>query len=212
MVEDAYRAATALGDCLPLLDRYFLSVPALRRLRDLNSSGTAYMEIVTKAKKSCIAYERPAPRKPGEGRPAKKGDAVRLKELFRSRKSQFQETELELYGKKETVRYYSVDLLWGQKLYQPLRFVLVEMGGAQSILASTSLELEPLAIIRLYSFRFRIECMFRELKQQLGAFGYHFWPKYMPRLNHFRKAGEDPLGQVADTHAQGRILKAVRAT
>ena len=61
---------------------------------------------------------------------------------------------LELYGKQETIRYYSMDLLWGQKLYQELRFVLVEMNGIQSILASTSLELEPLSIIRLYSYRF----------------------------------------------------------
>ena len=46
----------------------------------------------------------------------------------------------------------------GQKLYQELRFVLVEMNGIQSILASTSLELDPLSVIRLYSYRFRILC------------------------------------------------------
>lgn len=39
-----------------------------------------------------------------------------------------------------------MDLLWGQKLYQELRFVLMEMNGVQSILAGTSLELGPLAI------------------------------------------------------------------
>jgi hypothetical protein len=37
------------------------------------------------------------------------------------------------------------------------------MDGTQSILASTSLALEPLSVIRLYSYQFRIECTFREL-------------------------------------------------
>ena len=77
----------------------------------------------------------------------------------------------------------------GQRLYQELRFVLVEMDGIQSILASTSLALEPLAIIRLYSYRFRTECSFRELKQQTGAFCYHFWSKHMPRLSYYQKKG-----------------------
>ena len=118
---------------------------------------------------------------------SKKGEAVRLKELFISRKHQFRQVRMELYGKQEQIRYYCVDLLWGQKLYQELRFVLVEMNGVQSILASTSLELEPSAVIRLYSYRFRIECTFRELKQQIGAFSYHFWSKHMPRLGYYRK-------------------------
>ena len=213
MVGDAYRAAQTFGDCLLLLDRYFLTVPALQTLDALNCSGAVRLEIVTKTKKSCTAYEKPVPRKPGRGRPPKKGTAVHLRELFVSRKDQFLETKAELYGKQETIRYYSVDLLWGQKLYQELRFVLVEMNGIQSILVSTSLELEPLSIIRLYSYRFRIECMFRELKQQIGAFCYHFWSKHMPKLSYYQKAGEPgPLEQVKDERSRRNILKAVRAT
>lgn len=135
-----------------------------------------------------------------------------MKELFITHKEQFRETEAELYGKKKTIRYYSVDLLWGQKLYQELRFVLLEMDGIQSILASTSLTLDPMSIIRLYSYRFRIECTFRELKQQIGAFCYHFWSKYMPRLNYYQKKGEPmPLEQVEEGHARQKVLEAVRA-
>ena len=212
MVGDAYCAAQVFGDCLLLLDRYFLTVPALRTLGALNRSGSVRLEIVTKAKKSCMAYERPAPRKPGRGRPPKKGAAIRLRELFVSHKDRFVETRVEVYGKQETIRYYSVDLLWGQKLYQELRFVLVEMNGIQNILASTSLELEPLSIIRLYSYRFRIECTFRELKQQIGAFCYHFWSKHMPKLSYYQKTGEaGPLEHVKDERSQKTILKAVRA-
>ena len=112
MVGDAYLAAQTFGDCLLLLDRYFLTVPALITLNALNHAGSVRLEIVTKAKKSCTAFEKPAPRKPGRGRPPKKGAAVHLKELFDTHKERFVETQAELYGKQESIRYYCVDLLW----------------------------------------------------------------------------------------------------
>ena len=213
MVEDAYLAAKTFGDSLLLLDRYFLSVPGLIRLKKLNQDGPVQMEIVTKAKRSCKAFEEPEPKKPGtKGRPAKKGKTVHLMELFDTCSSEFLQTEEVLYGKKTPIRYYSRDLLWGQKLYQKLRFVLVEYQGTRSILVSTSLKLEPLSVIRLYSYRFRIECTFKELKQQTGAFCYHFWSKHMPKLNYYRKQDEaEPLEKVTDENARKKILETIKA-
>lgn len=78
------------------------------------------------------------------------------------------------------------------------------MNGIQSILASTSLELEPLSIIRLYSYRYRIECTFRRLDQQVGAFCYHFWSEHMLKLSYYQKTGEpSPLEQVAGERSRG---------
>ncbi len=211
MVEDAYDAARTFGNSLLLLDRYFLSVPALARLAQLNASGPVRVEMVTKAKLNCVAFKLPE-RKSGRGRPAKKGDKLVLKDLFSDDSAPFTKTVLGLYGKQAQVEYLCIDLLWGQKLYQMLRFVLVKYGNTQSILVSTCLSLSPEAIIRLYSYRFRIEGCFRELKQQIGGFGYHFWTRAMPKLNHFRKKeSSDPLDKIDDLKLRAAVQATVRA-
>ena len=73
MVGDAYRAAQTFGDCLLLLDRYFLTTPVLEALGALYRNGPVRLEIVTKAKKNCVAYEKPSLKKPGGDVPRKKG-------------------------------------------------------------------------------------------------------------------------------------------
>lgn len=212
MIENGYEVAKTFGKSLLLLDRYFLSVPALEHWIQCNLSNDIVMHIVTKAKKSCIAYEKPPENKSGRGRPAKKGAAVKLKDLFTSKANEFIETTTLLYGKQETVRYYCINLLWGQKLYQELRFVLVEYNGIQSILVSTDLELAPVSIIKLYSYRFKIESTFRELKQVIGGFSYQFWSKSMPKLKRYLKKGEPhPVENVSNPNEQDKILNTLKA-
>ena len=215
MMRDGSSVAQGLKrDALFLLDRYFLSVPALSEVNCLNGANQYKIHIITKLKRSTIAYE-PAPKRfPGQrGRTRKKGEKVKLMELFDEQKKQFQTQELDLYGKLHTLRYHCVDLLWGQGLYQKLRFVLVEYDNVQSILACTDLTMTPLDIIRLYSYRFHIENTFRELKQELGGFSYHFWTKALPKLNHFRKKSDpDPLLNVSKPNDRKRIFQTIRAT
>lgn len=212
IIQDAFHAAKVLGNSLLLLDRYYLSVPALIQLKHLNQTKNVHLDILTKAKINCTAYEKAPKKKPGRGRPPKKGNRVHLKERFQTHQHLFQDGSLLLYGKEKPVQYYCINLLWGQKLYQELRFVLVEYEGTKSILASTNLTMEPLDMIRLYSYRFRIECTFREMKQQLGGFCYHFWSKSMPKLNRYLKKGaQNPLEQVTEAYAREKILATVRA-
>ncbi|PRX74302.1 hypothetical protein B0G52_102329 [Cohnella sp. SGD-V74] len=54
MIEQAFVAALTFGRALLLLDRYFLSIPALQRLAE----GDGAVHIVTKAKMNAVAYEK----------------------------------------------------------------------------------------------------------------------------------------------------------
>lgn len=211
MIDQAFTAARSFGGALLLLDRYFLSIPALRRLLEGNRVDGSWMHIVTKAKMNAVAYERPV-RKSGRGRPPKKGKMLKLAKLFHTRAAEFQPVKVTLYGKEETVSCLCPDLLWGQGLYQELRFVLVKQGGRHSILVSTDLSLEGAEIITLYGYRFKIECTFREMKQVIGAFGYRFWSRSMPKLKRYLRKGEPhPLEQVKRETDRLRIRQTLQA-
>ena len=190
IIEDACKAASIMGKAVLLLDRYFLTESALQKLNQWNSDNPdKLIKLVTKAKSNVTAYEKPE-KKAHRGRPRKKGKTVHLKELFRSQEL-FNDIQVFMYGKQETVRYYSVNLLWKQGLYQELKFVLVQCKGINSILVTTDLSMTPEAVIRMYSHRFKIECTFKTMKQLIGVGCYHFWSKYMPKLNKYR--GNDKI-------------------
>ena len=213
MIRDGFQAADRAGDCILLLDRLFLTTQAIRLVDELNGSGDhGRLDIVTKARRNCTAFEEPPPRPVGKrGAPRKKGDPVRLSKLF-SDEASFTEASAKIYGQTKKVKYRSRDLLWGVGLYRKLRFVLVTYDGTKNILTSTDLGLAPVQIIELYSKRFRIENCFREFKQQLGGFGYHFWTAVLKKLNHFKKKEEsDNLSKVTKSEDRDKVLGKVRA-
>lgn len=213
MIRNSYEITASLGSSYLVLDRYFLTVPALRELKQLNQSDKL-VDIITRAKNSCTAFHMPdAEPTPKRGRPRKKGAAVKLNTLFHDRASEFVKADVFMYGKKESVEYLCLNLLWGIKLYQKLRFVLVKSSRGNAILVSTDLTLEPELIIEAYAHRFKIECTFREFKQQLGGFCYHFWTKAMPKLKKYRKKKEPlELAGIENEQEQHRILKTIEAT
>lgn len=213
MIYNGYEAACILGASYMTLDRYFLSVPALKVLDYLNKSNHL-LDLITRAKNSCVAYQPlSSDDRPKRGRPRKKGESVKLRELFDAREADFVTADVLMYGEEEQVEYLCLDLLWGIKLYKKLRFVLVKSRRGRAILVSTDLDLSPELIIEAYAHRFKIEGMFREFKQQIGGFCYRFWTKAQPRLNRYRKQGApDVLSTVTDKQLRKRILMTVEAT
>jgi len=157
-----------------LLDRYFLSEPAIKAWKELSGEHETLLHIVTKVRRSYVAYTDPPPRTGKPGRPRIHGERVKLFELFGDQSITFQTATLLLYGVKEEVSYYGVDLLWKEGLYQKLRFVWVSYGNIKSVLTSTDLEADPTTIIELYAKRTNIECMFRAMKQTMAGFFLSF--------------------------------------
>ena len=127
MVRNGCAAAKVFGTAYLLLDRYFLSVPALQELKEHNASDAPHVDIITKAKSNCKAYRKPrASRSRKRGRPRRKGASVQVAALFTEKAARFTRATVYMYGEKQEVSYYCTDLLWGQKLYQERRFVLVQ--------------------------------------------------------------------------------------
>ena len=212
MVENGFDTAKVFGKSILLLDRYFLTVPALKRLNELNKQNDDLLRIVTKAKTNCVAYKKPSSdAAPRRGRPSVKGTPVKLKDYWEN-SSNFTDGIAHMYGKDQKISYFCTDLLWGQNLYQELRFVLVIYNGMRSILVSTDLSLSPVEIIELYALRFKIEKCFREFKQQFSGFGYHFWSLHLDKRNRFKRKDDPyPIDKVSDPKSRQLILKKIRA-
>ena len=206
MIRDAAWAVRQLGESILLLDRLYLTKPMLLALAE-----TSGLSVVSKAKSNATAYYPPGPYK-GRGARAKKGPSVKVADFFST--SVFTACEMTLYGKEQVVQFFSIDLLWSRGLYYPLRFVLtVFADGKKSILASTDLTLKPEQIINLYCHRFKIECSFRELKQVIAGFSYHFWSKAMPKLKKFKnnEINHENLKNVSDPGKRKLIESTVKA-
>jgi len=167
--------------CYATLDAYFAVGPSFLILKGfVNEKGQQWVHLITRAKDNTVAYF-----KSGSEAKFQEKDKVKLMDLFDSPEL-FTKAEVTIYGKTKSIHYYCVNLLW-KPIKGLIRFVLVMDGKERYILMSSDLQLAPLQIITIYSYRSKIENMFLFLKHLLGGFYYHFWTKAFPKLKRGEK-------------------------
>jgi hypothetical protein len=190
--------ARALGQPAYLvLDAFFASGPVFEAAEREGD----FLKIVTRAKKSYVGYlppQQPGKRKPG--RPRRYGEKLKLIDLFDGWTGKFETAETIVYGKIETVRYLTIDLLW-KPVKGTVRFFLIESSRGRIVLMTSDLSMEPLVAINLYCRRVSIETLFDTLKNLLGAMQYHFWSKYL------RRASRRPVRNMDSTPVSTRPRK-----
>ncbi len=216
MVHCAFEAAKVLGRSLLVLDRYFLTVPFLQELKDLNEKyGSAedyLLNVVTRCKINVAAYlQAPDKAEHQRGRPRKKGDKVKIAELFDDL-SAFETMTMTIYGKKQKVQYCTDIFLWGKGLYMPMRFVLTITGTTKAIFVSTDTSMSAEEIITAYGVRFKIEIGFRTFKQVFSGFMSRFWTRSCPKYNEFKPKNEpSPISKVSSPEDHEKILNTIFA-
>lgn len=194
--------------CILVLDAYFAAKPAFLTIKDLvDSDGKRLLHLVTRAKGNAVAFEEPEQKPKRRGRPPLYGKKVILAEVFRSRRSEFQQVEVVTYGKKKYVSCLCLDLIW-KPIKDKVRFVLVIDGSEKFILMCSDPMLDPISIITAYGYRFKVEVCLKMLKLLIGSFCYHFWSKAWPKRD---RRGHSDLDSVTDAKSKTNIVKTVRA-
>jgi hypothetical protein len=132
--------------------------------------------LVTRARKNAVGYQPvPQPQRRPPGRPRFYGEPIRLRDLFDDRDA-FQSAPSPVYGENNvTISYRCMDLLW-RPVGRLVRFVLVHHPlRGPIILLSTDITMDPLDVIILYAYRFKIELGFHQALRVVGCYAYHFW-------------------------------------
>jgi len=148
--------------------------------------------LITRMKSNAVAY-RPAqvPRVRSRGRPRIYGEKLRIRDLW-AQAHRFRSAKSPVYGEQQIeIQYFSVDLLW-RPVARLVRLVFVRHPTrGRIVLLSTDTSLDPLQVVALYGYRFKIEVGFRQALYTLGSYAYHFWMLEMTPIS--RRSGNQYL-------------------
>jgi hypothetical protein len=157
--------------------------------------------LVTRARNNAVAYEPvPSPLQRGRGRPRLYGPRVRVRDLLVDTAA-FTTVPSPVYGETDvTLAYRTVDLLW-RPVGRLVRFVLVRHPTRGTLmLMTTDITMDPLDVIVLYGYRFKIELSFRHALRVVGSYAYHYWMMGMTPLR--RVSGNQYMHRKSERYRQ----------
>jgi len=185
-------------------DAYYASA---KMIRPLLAQGH---HLVTRVRRNAVAYRPPpVPRPRRRGRPRRYGEKIRLKDLLADTERTFVTALSPVYDEKNVeIAYLVQDLLW-RPVGHLVRFVCVRHPRRGDLILMTSdTTLDPLDVISLYGYRFKIEVGFRQAVQVMGTYFYHFWMKTMtPRK---RGSATQDIRKRSRVHKE-RVRRKIRA-
>jgi hypothetical protein len=194
---------------LIVLDAGFATGDVFRKVYEINlKAGKKLAAVITRAKSNYVGCEEVKETiEKRVGRRPKYGTEYKLYDFFKDM-SKFNTVNLNIYGKLEQVQYFCVDLIW-KSSDSVIRFVIVKTGEKKMVLMSSDIMLSPEDIILAYTYRFKIEVTFKELKHTLGCFCYHFWTSVMPKLSKFKTKTD--LSGITEKLDISKIMATVKA-
>jgi hypothetical protein len=136
-------------------------------------AANAAVTLISRLKNNARIYEPPPKPRPGKrGRKPKKGKQVAAAQLWK-RKSKRRQLKVNIYGKAVTITAF-VDILIASPTlgYLPILLIIFPQrsGKKMNVFFSTDITMEPERVLEIYSGRWRIEELFREVKTA-GGFG-----------------------------------------
>ena len=178
---------------LLVADAYYASGKVIRPLLQEGH------HLLTRVRKNAVAYqEATMPKTAQRGRPKTYGKKIQLRKYF-DQPEKFFSARSPVYGETETsIRVRTETLLW-RPIGRLVRFVwVIHPTRGRMILMCTDPSLDPLTVIALYGYRFKIEVSFRSAIHGIGAYAYHFWMKAMEPIR--RTEGKQYLHKKSEAY------------